>query len=292
MDDAPHDVVELKLSRSIATTSADFIRASIRDRIKVEGLNGPPVELVQFHVLIHCTRGAGSHMVDFEDFDLRVGTALWVRPGQVQRWSDTDFDFDADVAVFESSVIPDLHLFDSFRGRTTFVELGDDSSSLQTQLKWMASDLEVTGDTSTAAAVVGVMLRVFARRAAQKDVVSTDRQELATAFIKSVDEHIEHRSVSWHAQRIGASPRSISRAIEEVLGRRPKEVLDSRVILEAQRRLAWSDDDIATIARSLRFSEASNFTKFYRARTGVSPSEFRNSVDQRGNDSTTQGVQN
>ncbi len=40
-------------------------------------------------------------MVDLEEYELRRGTAIWVRPGQVQRWNDDDFD--AEVAVFESS---------------------------------------------------------------------------------------------------------------------------------------------------------------------------------------------
>lgn len=280
MENQDHAVVELTLSRAIAATNTSFIRSSVRDRIRTEGLDGPPVELVQFHVFVHCTRGAGRHMVDFEDFDLRAGTALWIRPGQVQRWSNVDDDFDADVVVFESSVIPELPLFDQFAGRTSLAELGDDSKPMRDQMNWMASDLESTGDSSTAAAVVGVILRLFARRSTQKRSDSDPRQRLAAAFITSVDETIERRSVSWHAQRIGASPRSVARATEEVLGLRPKEVLDSRVVLEAQRRLAWSDDDIATIARSLEFSEASNFTKFYRARTGTSPSAFRRSIDR------------
>lgn len=292
MNDTGDDVVEMRLSQPLGATTASFIRSTLRKRCREQGLDGNPVELVQFHVFMHCTKGSGRHMVDFENFDLKPGTALWIRPGQIMRWSDVDDGFDADVAVFESSAIPDLPLFDQFAGRTTFAEVGDDSVRLKNQMKWMASDLEATGDTSTAAAVVGVILRLFARGIAQDDVSNEPRQRLAAAFVESVDNDIENRSVAWHAQQIGASARSVARATEEVLGLRPKEVLDSRVILEAQRRLAWSDDDIATIARGLQFSEASNFTKFYRARTGASPSEFRESVDKLGNDSETRIVKN
>ncbi len=291
-DDVLNDVVEMRLSRAIAATTTDVIRSTLRERFNADGPEGPPVELVQFHVFMHCTRGAGSHMVDFEDFDLNPGSALWIRPGQVQRWSGVGSDFDADVAVFESSVIPDLPLFDHFVGRTSFAELGDDSTLLENQMKWMASDLDATGDSSTAAAIVGVILRLFARRIEQSEVRNEPRQRLAAAFVESVDSNIEQRSVTWHANHIGASARSVARSTEEVLGQRPKEVLDSRVILEAQRRLAWSDDDIATIARSLQFSEASNFTKFFRGRTGASPSEFRESVGGLGNVDMTRTVKN
>ena len=272
-------VVEMNLSQAVNATNTKFIRAAVRGRIAADGLDGPPVELVRFHVFVHCTKGTGTHMVDFHDHEMQPGTAIWIRPGQVQRWSDTDDGFDADVMVFASSILPDLPLFDRFIGTTSVTELGDDSARVRQQMKWMASDLAEHQDHATAAAVVGVILRVFARQALDAaGPIDTPGRRLATAFVDSVDQNIEQRSVAWHAQQIGASTRSVARATVEHLEQRPKEVIDTRVILEAQRRLAWSQADVATIARELRFSEASNFTKFFRTRTGSSPSAFRDTV--------------
>lgn len=283
-DNARDDVVELTLSRSVATTNTSFVRQAVRRRAQALGLECAQVELVQFHVVVHCTRGSGRHMVDFDEIDVAEGTAIWIRPGQVQRWSDTDNDFDADIIVFESSMIPELPLFDHFAGGATVVHLGADSPLVQQQFQWMSADLDSADDKSVAAAVVGVVLRLFARNADVANRGDDPRRQLANAFINSIDDNIEQRSVTWHAQQIGASARSVSRATIEVLQLRPKEAIDSRVILEAQRRLAWSDDDIATIARALQFSEASNFTKFFKARTGTSPSDFRESVIQLNTD--------
>lgn len=275
------DIVELILTKAVNVTNTRFIRESVRHRCEAEGLEEPPVELVQFHVFILCTNGTGLHSVDFEDHEIRPGTAIWIRPGQVQRWSNVHDGFDADVAVFESSSVPDLPLFDHLIGTTGVAQLGKDAARLQQQLDWMAKDLAANDDKATAAAVISVILRLFARNAEGGDETrQTPSQRLTTAFVASIDDNIAERSVTWHAQQIGASTRSVSRATSEALGRRPKEVIDARVILEAQRRLAWSADDIATIARALRFSEASNFTKFFRARTGTAPSAFRDAVTE------------
>jgi AraC-like DNA-binding protein len=207
------------------------------------------------------------------------GTAIWIRPGQVQRWGDVHNDFDADVVVFASSRIPDLPLFDHIRGAATVTQLGRDSDRMRQQMGWIAEDLEANRDEATAAAVVGVILRIFARNAKGSGGSSdSPGQKLVASFLDSVDRHIGQRSVTWHAQQIGASTRTVARATVETLDRRPKEVIDARVILEAQRRLAWSQEDVATIARALRFTEASNFTKFFRSRTGTSPSAFRTAV--------------
>lgn len=275
------DVVELNLSRAVNVTNTSFIRSFVQDRIKAEGLDGPPVELVHFHVLIHCTAGSGRHMVDFEDHEMTPGTAIWVRPGQVQRWGNIHDGFDADVAVFAASSVPDLPLFDHIRGAAGVTHLGADSNRFRQQMEWIAADLEANRDEATAAAVVGVMLRVFARHSGGDDGPGdSPGRKLTAAFLDSVDGNINQRSVTWHAKQIGASTRTVARATAETLDRRPKEVIDARVILEAQRRLAWSKEDVATIARALRFSEASNFTKFFRSRTGTSPSAFREAVTE------------
>jgi AraC-like DNA-binding protein len=57
-----------------------------------------------------------------------------------------------------------------------------------------------------------------------------------------------------------------------------KDFIDRRVVLEARRLLAHSDRSAAQIATQLGFSSASNFTKFFRQRTGASPIVFRAEV--------------
>lgn len=259
------DVVELSLSRAVNVTNTAYIRASLQDRIEADNLVGPPIELVQFHVFIHCTHGSGKHMVDFEEYGVQPGTAIWVRPGQVQRWSNIDADFDADVVVFESSMIPDLPLFNHVTGTTRIDLKPDDASRLRQQMEWMAADLAMNRDTSVAASVVGVILRLFTRNIdTSGEPADTAGSRLAAVFVESVDRHIQQRSVAWHARQVGASTRSVARATEEAFRKRPKEIVDERVILGARRRLAWSSDDIATIARTLSFLKpptSRNFSK-------------------------------
>jgi len=43
---------------------------------------------IDFHFLVLCTEGGGSHMVDFMDHRLGPGSVVHVRPGQVHRFGD------------------------------------------------------------------------------------------------------------------------------------------------------------------------------------------------------------
>jgi transcriptional regulator GlxA family with amidase domain len=54
-----------------------------------------------------------------------------------------------------------------------------------------------------------------------------------------------------------------------------KRAIDQRVVLEAQRLLAHSAQQVSSIAASLGFSSATNFAKFFQLHTGSTPSAFR-----------------
>ncbi len=269
-------MLELELTEAVEVSHTSVIRSALRAHATRTSQPTPPVELVSFHVLIHCTSGTGRHMVDFVDHELARGTAIWVRPGQVQRWSHVHDGFDADVVVFASSSIPDLPMFDRFLGTTATTQLGPDSTLMQQQIAWMADALQLTGDHSLAASAVSVLMRLFTRRAmaaGSPDLTSAWR--LVTAFVESIERNIDQRAVVWHANRIGASARTVARSTAQANRRTPKELLDERVVLEAQRRLAWSDETVETIGRALGFSEASNFARYFRAHTGETPTSFR-----------------
>ena len=269
-------MLELELTEAVEISHTSVIRSALRAHAKRTSQPTLPVERVSFHVLIHCTSGTGRHMVDFVDHELQSGTAIWVRPGQVQRWSNVHDRFDADVVVFASSSIPDLPMFDRFLGTTAIAQFGPDSALMRQQIAWMAAALQLTGDNSLAASALGVLMRLFARRTmAAGSPDHTTAWRLVTAFVESIERNIDQRAVVWHANRIGASARTVARSTAQAMRRTPKELLDERVVLEAQRRLAWSDDNVEVIARALGFSEASNFARYFRARTGESPTAFR-----------------
>ncbi len=54
-----------------------------------------------------------------------------------------------------------------------------------------------------------------------------------------------------------------------------KALLVGRIVLEAKRLLAHSAAPVAAIAADLGFEEATNFVKFFRRETGLTPGLFR-----------------
>lgn len=95
-------------------------------------------------------------------------------------------------------------------------------------------------------------------------------------FVKLVSEHYtQHRNVGFYADKLCLTPKYLSKLIKIASGRSAPEWIDSYVILEAKNLLKYSEMTIKEIVYHLNFPNQSVFYKFFKARTGLTPSEYR-----------------
>ena len=96
-------------------------------------------------------------------------------------------------------------------------------------------------------------------------------------FIRLVAEHYhEERNVGFYADKLCLTPKYLSKLIKMATGRSAPEWIDSYVILEAKNLLKYSNVTIKEIVYKLNFPNQSVFYKFFKARTGMTPTEYRN----------------
>lgn len=97
-------------------------------------------------------------------------------------------------------------------------------------------------------------------------------------FIHLVTEHhSSQRNMAFYAERLCLTPKYLSKLVKQVSGRSAPDWIDSFVILEAKNMLKYSDATIKEIVFHLHFPNQSVFYKFFKAHTGMTPSEYRNS---------------
>lgn len=87
------------------------------------------------------------------------------------------------------------------------------------------------------------------------------------------------KSVNDYAEQLGITPSHLRRICQEVLGESPLAVINQRLILAAQRELAYSSMTVQQVAYSLEFEDSAYFSRFFRKQTGMTPSEFRLSIE-------------
>ena len=97
-------------------------------------------------------------------------------------------------------------------------------------------------------------------------------------FVRLVSEyHSMYRNVGFYADKLCLTPKYLSKLIKETSGRSAPDWIDAYVILEAKNLLKYSNIAIKEIVYKLNFPNQSVFYKFFKARTGMTPTEYRNS---------------
>lgn len=112
----------------------------------------------------------------------------------------------------------------------------------------------------------------------QDNELSNRSKVIFDKFMRLVMEyHTQYRNVGFYADQLCLTPKYLSKLIKNATGRSAPEWIDSYVILEAKNLLKYSGTTIKEIVFKLNFPNQSVFYKFFKAHTGMTPTEYRNS---------------
>lgn len=95
-------------------------------------------------------------------------------------------------------------------------------------------------------------------------------------FRSLIDKHFrtEH-SLQAYANQLGVTVGQLSRLCREVLGKSSLQVINDRLIQEAQRELVYTALPIKQLACELGFEDDAYFSRFFRKHIGVTPKAYR-----------------
>jgi AraC-like DNA-binding protein len=100
--------------------------------------------------------------------------------------------------------------------------------------------------------------------------------QICERFLTLVSEnYTSERGMQFYADKLCLTPKYLSKLVKEATGRSGPEWIDAHVILEAKNLLRYSGMSIKEIVYALHFPTASVFHKYFKAHTGLTPSEYR-----------------
>lgn len=254
-------------------------RASVLARTRLPGDR----QRLEFHVLMLCTSGEGSHVVDFEPVRMRIGTCLRIHPGQVQRWV-AEPDFEAELIVWRAQAHPQDPISPAWFPGCGAATSWDLASVAFAEVRHAIADIRREGDRFAGSprqvALLTTLLRALLLRLAiaapesEPDVGRLPQAYLG--FRARVEERLHDRpTVAELARELGYSTRTLDRVSKKAAGQTAKEVIDQRLALEIRRLLTHTDRPIANIASDFGFDDTSNFTKYVKRLLGDVPSRIR-----------------
>jgi AraC family transcriptional regulator, regulatory protein of adaptative response / methylphosphotriester-DNA alkyltransferase methyltransferase len=117
--------------------------------------------------------------------------------------------------------------------------------------------------------------------------ILTRKDQITTDFLKLADKHVadlmEGRVLKrFHARNFGEllfiHPRHLTNTIQLTLNTSPCEIMEEKILAEAKTLLADKTLSIAEIGMRFAYTEATNFTKFFKSMTGITPLQYRKQI--------------
>lgn len=203
-------------------------------------------------------------------------------PGTLGRVVTFAADRFADAAPDRAALLASLF------AQPAIVDLADDDASLrrlETGLEAIDAEFHERAPGWTLAIeaeTVALLVRLARRHAPPHPAATRPETELHARFRALVERRFaDHRPIAAYAADLGVTESRLDRAVRAVTGRSAFEAVQDRLLLEARRKLVYVAAPVSKLAYELGFEDPAYFWRFFRRRTGMTPTEFRRARHRR-----------
>jgi len=250
------------------------------------------------YVVIYCSRGSLYVNLNLRRYKMAKGMFVIYIPGTIISFDVPEGvaleDISISLAAASPSLVADLQLEISKIYDDSLHALVDPCFSLTEEESKMGNDFfklihsieisdlpnkeDVLSKIFKAfyATAIGIMTKGLNKHESQNDV-NVRSKRVFESFLKLVTEHHnEERYLEYYADKLCLTPKYLSSTVKAVSGKSAPDWISSFVIVEAKNLLKFSNMDVKEIAFKLNFNAPSVFCRFFKAETGMTPTEYRN----------------
>ena len=244
-----------------------------------EGTEGGDVDWPHRHdffSIVWFTNSAGINVIDFEEYKIKPDRVFLMQPKQVHNWSyvkgSKGFTLVIDNHLIHKETI------DLFN--TVFIDLSCESKNkLKTLFENLIEESHKKDKLSDAIVLSGIfyLLNQLKRFALDEKYSEKIKSKTALNFSKLVSETIsKNLTVYDYANHLNMTPERLVDICQKSYGQSPKSLILDKKITEAKRLLYFTDKTINEIAYLLGFMDSSYFSRLFKKKTKLSPSDFKN----------------
>ena len=245
-----------------------------------------------FYIVILITHGSGVHTIDFQKYTVAPNTVFFLKPGQVHGW-ELSPDADGQLVFFTSEFylkeFPHRKLYhfpfyNSLLAKPILLLPSAETNLLLPVFRklkkeyagqrWMRN--EMLGN------YLNVLLISLARLAKLQETetsVPGNEMLLLQNLEQLLEQHFKaHQPVTFYAEHLHITPKHLNEVCKRSLGKTTNELMQERLLLEAQRLLVHSDLTSSQIATELGYFDTTYFFRFFKKHTGQTPEQFRSNT--------------
>jgi len=244
----------------------------------------------QFYHVIWIERGKGTHYVDFNPINIEDNSIIFVPNNSVNLF-DKDGTYKGKSIIFTDSFfcknqqdLQNLHssLLYSDLYDVAQLKINPAYSDLKVLLNAMQTEFSREQD-AVQYGILHNLLHIFLlqsereiRRQGFEEIKPSINLDYLMQFKNLLETNFRReRSVNKYTSVLNLSEKQLHKATTKLLDKTPKQLIDERVILESKRLLVHSTMAVKEVAYELGYDEPTNFIKYFRKHTALTPSEFR-----------------
>src|SRR6187402_348104 len=114
------------------------------------------------------------------------------------------------------------------------------------------------------------------------DIVNTNLSKFVEFKLMVETQLTEQPSINTIAEKLALTTNSLYRLVKEYSGTSPKDFFTNRLMMEAQRKLRYSNLSVKELAYELGFNDPDYFSRLFKKSTGKSVSDFLHNQDLSG----------
>ena len=255
----------------------------------------------EFYKILLMTKGSGEFDYGVNCYEVEPNSLIFVKPSEVRACRETTEEQDGYYCTFtEQFYSSDIALLRELQSSALFapgthpvIKLTDDQNDAIIRI-FEKMHLEFNSWNNYSGEIIRLYLRVLLIESTRifSGQLSTNPKrnanyELTQRFHDLLDEQfafvpnggfLRYKSPSQFANMLSVHPNHLNASIKQITGKSVSEVIKNRILTESQVLLKYTDKQISEISHLLAFKELSSFIHFFRKGTGISPTNYRDSL--------------
>lgn len=266
--------------------------AQLNDRLTFSRNHDPfAPHKIKFYLILVLTENTYTHFVDFEQYTLEKGSALFVAKNQVHHFTKELLNA-AGFAIIFNSLFVDKPFFlaDNLKINRLFnyhietpiihqSEMGEDNLIDAANNLSLEFNRSSTFRKSEMLRSLLFILLLKAERAKDSHTiieVKSNWFELFSKFKNALEtEYINTRNSREYAAKLLVSYKFLNDVVKHLTGKTVKAFIDDFVVTEIKRNLVSTSLSIKEISFKTGFDEPANMIKFFKRHTNTTPFKFR-----------------
>lgn len=237
-----------------------------------------------------CLKGSDKIKINFKEYTLEENSILTILPHQIVEKNDDSENLFIEILAFSPDFISGLIMPKDFELPKRIMDnpiLKISPEKIQNLLRFHSFIIETFNNEHhiffeevIKGQLYSLLMEIASLYAEQevkpKEKATSRNEEIVEQFFLLLkDHHKTERSATFYADKIFVTPKYLSSVLKKVTGRTINTWIDEAAVLASKILLKSTSLTVLQISEELNFPNSSNFGRFFKNYTGMTPIEYR-----------------